>query len=93
MMIGLNVGGSLFVLTSKAAGLTGPSLFIAQIISALPVLLALIPYMIITSAVPKTAASYQYAKNFSYPLAVAGVMVLLVAMPLGGLPLFALTNG
>jgi APA family basic amino acid/polyamine antiporter len=93
MMIGLNVGGALFALTSKAAGLTGPSLFIAQIISALPVLLALIPYMIITSSVPKTAASYQYAKNFSYPLAAAGVMVLLVAMPLGGLPLFALTNG
>ncbi len=93
LMIGLNVGGSLFVLTSKAAGLTGPSLFIAQVISALPVLLALIPYMIVTSSVPKTAASYQYAKNFSYPLAVAGVMVLLVGMPLGGLPLFALTNG
>jgi len=93
LMIGLNVGGSLFSLTSKAAGQTGPSLFIAQLISALPVLLALIPYMILTSSVPRTAASYQYAKNVAYPLAVAGVMVLLVAMPLGGLPLFALTNG
>ena len=92
IMIGLNIGGALFTLTSAAAGLTGPSLFIAQIISALPILLALIPYMVITSAAPKTAASYQYAKVFSYPLAVAAVMVLLVAMPLGGLPLFALSN-
>jgi APA family basic amino acid/polyamine antiporter len=92
IMIGLNVGGSLFSLTSIAAKQTGPSLFIAQIISALPVLLALIPYMILTSSIPKTAASYQYAKMFSYPMAVAGVLVLLVAMPLGGLPFFAITN-
>ena len=92
LMIGLNVGGALFSLTSIAAKQTGPSLFIAQLISALPVLLALIPYMIITSSVPKTAASYQYAKHFSYPLAVAGVLVLLVAMPLGGLPFYAITN-
>ena len=92
LMIGLNVGGSLFSLTSIAAKQTGPALFIAQIISAIPVLLALIPYMILTSSVPKTAASFQYAKNFSYPLAVGGVLVLLVAMPLGGLPFFAITN-
>jgi APA family basic amino acid/polyamine antiporter len=92
LMIGLNVGGSLFSLTSIAAKQTGPSLFIAQIIAALPVLLALIPYMILTSSVPKTAASYQYAKNFSYPLAVAGVLVMLVAVPMGGLPFFAITN-
>lgn len=92
LMIGLNVGGALFSLTSIAARQTGPSLFIAQIIAALPVLLALIPYMIITSSIPKTAASYQYGKQFSYPLAVAGVLVLLVAMPLGGLPFYAITN-
>lgn len=92
MMLGLNIGGALFTLTSAAAGLTGPSLFVAQLISALPVFLALIPYMILTSSAPKTAASYQYAKLFSYPLATAAVMVLLVAIPLGGLPMFALSN-
>ncbi|MFA5400798.1 MAG: APC family permease [Dehalococcoidia bacterium] len=93
LMIGLNIGGSLFTLTNVAAGLTGPSLIIAQIISALPVFLAIIPYMLLTSIAPKSAASYQYGKLASYPMAVAGVMVLLVAMPLGGLPLFAITNG
>jgi APA family basic amino acid/polyamine antiporter len=92
LMIGLNIGGSLFTLTTIAAGLTGPSLIIAQIISALPVLLAIIPYMLLTSIAPKSAASYQYGKLASYPMAVAGVIVLLVAMPLGGLPLFAITN-
>jgi len=93
MMIGINIGGSLFVLTGIAAGSTGPSLFIAQIISALPVLLALIPYMTLTSAIPATAANYQYAKLFSYPLAVGAGMVLLVAIPCGGLPLFAIGAG
>jgi len=93
LMIGLNVGGALFTLTTVAAGLTGPSLIIAQIICALPVFLAIIPYMLLTSIAPKSAASYQYGKLASYPMAVAGVMVLLVAMPLGGLPLFAITNG
>ncbi len=92
LMIGLNIGGSLFTLTTIAAGLTGPSLIFAQIISALPVLLAIIPYMLMTSIAPKSAASYQYGKLASYPMAVAGVIVLLVAMPLGGLPLFAITN-
>lgn len=93
MMIGLNMGGSLFTLTSSAAGLAGPALVVAQLIAALPVLLAIVPYMIITSIAPKSAASYQYAKLFNYPLATSAVMVLLVAIPLGGLPLFALSAG
>lgn len=93
IIIGLNVGGSLFVLTGIAADLTGPSLFIAQIISVLPVLLALIPYMTLTSAIPATCASYQYAKLFSFPLAVAAWMVLFVAIPIGALPLFVISTG
>ena len=90
VMIGLNIGGSLFVLTAIGAGLTGPSLFVAQLISALPILLALIPYLVLTSAIPTTCANYQYAKLFSRPLAVAGWMGLFVAIPIGALPLFAI---
>jgi APA family basic amino acid/polyamine antiporter len=90
VMIGLNIGGSLFLLTAIAAGLTGPSLFIAQIISALPILLAIIPYLVFTSSVPTTCANYQYAKLFSPALAVAGWWGLFVAIPIGALPLFAI---
>jgi len=90
IMIGLNIGGSLFALTGIAAGLTGPSLFIAQLISALPILLALIPYLTLTSAMPVTCANYQYAKLFSRPLAVAAWMTLFIAIPIGALPLFAI---
>jgi len=91
-MIGLNIGGSLFVLTAIAAGLTGPSLFVSQIISALPILLALIPYLMLTSAIPTNCGNYQYAKLFSRPLATAGWWGLFVAIPIGALPLFALAT-
>ena len=93
IMIGLNVGGSLFALTSIAAGMTGPSLFIAQILSALPILLALIPYLMLSSALPTTCANYQYAKLFSRPMAVAAWMTLFIAIPIGALPLFAVITG
>ena len=92
VMIGLNIGGGLFVLTAIAAGLTGPSLFIAQLISALPILLALVPYLILTSAIPTTCANFRYAKLFSRPLAVAGWMGLFVAIPIGALPLFSIAT-
>lgn len=91
-MIGLNIGGSLFVLTAMAAGLTGPSIFIAQIVSALPILLGLIPYLMLTSAIPTNCGNYQYAKLFSRPMAVAGWWGLFAAIPLGALPLFAIAT-
>jgi APA family basic amino acid/polyamine antiporter len=92
VMIGLNIGGSLFVLTAIAAGLTGPSLFVSQIISALPILLALIPYLMLTSAIPTNCGNYQYAKLFSRPLAVAGWWGLFIAIPIGAMPLFAIAT-
>ncbi len=92
IMIGLNIGGSLFLLTTVAAGLTGSSLLIAQLVSAAPILLSLPAYMALSSALPTTCANYQYAKLFSRPLAVAAWMVLLVAIPLGMLPLFAVAT-
>ena len=91
-MVGLNIGSSLFVLTGIAAGLTGPSLFIAQLLSAAPVLLAMVPYMTLTSAMPTTCANYQYAKLFSMPLALAAWMVMFIAIPLGAFPLFAIAT-
>ena len=89
IMVGLNIGGSLFLLTAVAAGLTGSSLLIAQLFSATPILLAIPAYAALSSALPVTCANYQYAKLFSRPLAVAAWMVLFIAIPLGMLPLFA----
>ena len=92
IMVGLNIGGSLFLLTAVAAGLTGSSLIVAQLMSATPILLSIPAYVALSSALPVTCANYQYAKLFSRPLAVAGWMVLFIAIPLGMLPLFALAT-
>ena len=92
IMIGLNIGGSLFLLTALAAGLTGSSLIVAQLMSAVPILLSIPAYVALSSALPVTCANYQYAKLFSRPLAVAAWMVLFIAIPLGMLPLFALAS-
>lgn len=89
IMVGLNIGGSLFLLPGVAAGVTGSSVVIAQLVSAAPILLAIPAYAALSSALPVTCANYQYAKLFSRPLAVAAWMVLFIAIPLGALPLFA----
>ncbi len=90
VMIGLNIGGSLFVLPVMGARLTGPSLLIAQLVSALPLFLALPAYLTLTSAIPTTSANYQYARLLSPAAATCGWMGLFVAIPIGALPLFAI---
>ena len=54
MSVGLNIGGSLFGLTAVAAGLAGPSLPLSLLVSALPIILAVLPYAILASAAPTT---------------------------------------
>ena len=89
IMVGLNIGGSLFLLPCVAAGVTGSSVIIAQLMSAAPILLAIPAYAVLSSSLPVTCANYQYAKLFSRPLSAAAWMVLFIAIPLGALPLFA----
>jgi APA family basic amino acid/polyamine antiporter len=93
MCVGLNIGGALFALTTVAAGLSGPSLPVAMVISAVPVLLALVPYLALTSAVPTTSATYRYSQIFSPALALISMFSLLVCILIGGQPLFALAFG
>ncbi len=93
MCVGLNIGGALFALTMKAAGFCGPSLPLAMLISAVPILLAVAPYVTLTSVIPTTSASYRYSQLFSPSLAVVSLFTLLVCMLIGGQPLFALGFG
>ncbi len=93
MCVGLNIGGTLFALTGVAASFSGPSLPIALLISSIPVLLALVPYMMLTSAAPTTSASYRYTQMLSPSLALISILTLTVCMLIGGQPLFALAFG
>ena len=93
MSVGLNIGGALFALTTVAAGLTGPSLPLAMIISSLPVMLAIVPYCILVSAAPTTSATYRYIQLFSPVLALISMLTLFVCILIGAQPLFSLAFG
>ncbi len=93
MCVGLNIGGALFALTTVAAGFSGPSLPLAMIISAVPVLLAVVPYVTLTSAIPTTSATYRYAQLLSPSLALVSLFSLLACILIGGQPLFGLAFG
>ena len=93
MCVGLNIGGALFALTSLAAGLTGPSLPLAMLVSAVPAVLAVVPYGVLTSALPTTSATYRYAQLVHPSLALVSMLTLAVCIVIGGQPLFALAFG
>jgi len=93
MCVGLNIGGALFALTTIAAGFSGPCLPLAMLVSAVPILLAVVPYVTLTSVIPTTSASYRYSQLFSPSVAIVSLFTLLVCMLIGGQPLFALGFG
>ncbi len=93
MCVGLNIGGALFALTTVAAGLCGPSLPLAMLLSSVPILLAVVPYVTLTSVIPTTSASYRYSQLFSPFVAMVSMFTLLICMLIGGQPLYAMAFG
>ena len=93
MSVGGNIGGALFSLTNIAGALAGPALPLAMLISAVPVLLAIIPLSMLTSAWPTTSGTYRYAQLFNPKIAFIIMLSLAVCAAIGGQPLFALTFG
>jgi APA family basic amino acid/polyamine antiporter len=93
IFVGVNIGGALFSLTNLAADITGPSLPLAMFIASIPVILALVPYSMFSSAWPTTSATYRYSQLFSPPLAFIHMFTLLLCIIAGGQPLFAYTFG
>lgn len=93
MSLGINIGGSLFALTTLAAGHSGPVLPLAILASATPVFLALVPFCVLSLAHSTTSATYRYAQKVSPSIALMNALTSLVCICGGGLPLFALVAG
>jgi APA family basic amino acid/polyamine antiporter len=93
IFVGLNIGGALFSLTNIAADITGPSLPIAMLIASIPVVLALVPYSMFSTAWPTTSATYRYSQLLHPPLAFIHMFTLLLCITIGAQPLFAYTFG
>jgi APA family basic amino acid/polyamine antiporter len=89
LSVGFNIGGSLFGLTTVAAGLTGPGLPLALLVSVLPILLAVLPYAMMASAAPTTAGSYRYMQLLNPSLALVVILSGVTCAMIGGLPLMS----
>ena len=93
LCVGINIGGGLFVLVNIAAAETGPSLPLAMVLSAVPALLAIVPYRVLARGYPTAGATYRYMRLWSPRGAYMAGMALLLSIVLGGQPLFALMTG
>lgn len=93
LSVGINIGGGLFVLVNIAGVEAGPWLPVAMLLSAIPALLALVPYRVLARAYPTTSASYRYMKLAGERLAFMTAAALLLAIVVGGQPLFATMTG
>jgi basic amino acid/polyamine antiporter, APA family len=91
--VGINIGAGLFILLNIGATFAGPALPIAMIVAAVPALLALVPYRVLATGYPTTAGTYRYAKLLDPSVAFVTLASVVVAILVGGQPLFALVAG
>jgi APA family basic amino acid/polyamine antiporter len=75
---GTAIGAAIFSVLGPAAQVGGNGILIAVGIAALPMVLFGLVYAFMASAVPKTAASYEWQREFTHPLIAFGIVWLRV---------------
>ena len=91
IVIGLMVGGGIFVYTGIVYSYTGAALPLAYGLAVIPVFISMMPLAMMGSAMPLTGANYLYASRMVSPLlAFTGVWVYALASFFGQLPLYIL---
>ncbi len=81
LTVGFVVGGSIFVLIPTLAGMTGPSLFLAYALSAIPAIFAALYLAQLGGALPVTGANYVAVTRWISPMAGFSIsMSVVVAM-------------
>jgi len=89
--IGLIIGAGIFVLVGVAMKETGPSVPIAFLVAAVPIMLVMLSLAMIGSAVPCAGGTYRYSSRLVSPgWAWLGVWGYLIGMVFGAFPLYAL---
>ena len=78
LIVGFVVGGSIFVLIPSLVGMTGPSLYLAYALSAIPAIFAALYLIQLGGALPVTGANYVAISRWISPMAgfTASVMVM-----------------
>lgn len=69
LIVGFVIGGSLFVMTPTLAGMTGPSLYLAYAVSAIPATFAAMYLIQLGGALPVTGANYIAISRWISPMA------------------------
>ncbi len=81
LTVGFVIGGSIFVLIPTLGGMTGPSLYLAYILSAVPAVFAALYLAQLGGALPVTGANYVAVTRWISPMAGFSIsMAVVVAM-------------
>lgn len=68
-VVGASIGASVFILLGPITAKTGPSLWLAYLIAAVPGAFSMLAFAQLGSAIPRSAGSYLYAKQLISPYA------------------------
>jgi APA family basic amino acid/polyamine antiporter len=94
IVIGMMLGGGIFVYTGIVFGMTGSALPIAFLLAAVPVFLSMLPLAMLGSAFPVSGANYMYPSRMVSPiLAFSAIWVYALASFFGQIPLYVIATG
>ncbi len=78
LIVGFVIGGSIFVLIPSLVGITGPSLYLAYALSAIPAIFAALYLIQLGGAFPVTGANYVAISRWVSPMAGFSASVLVI---------------
>jgi len=88
--VGTTIGAGVFSLTAMAAARTGPSVPLAYLAAAVPIVFLMMSVAMLGSALPTVGGAYRYpSRLFSPRWAVVGVWCYALGLVLGALPMYA----
>lgn len=88
---GTAIGSSVFTVMSPAAKVGGAGMVIALLIAALPMLVFGLVYAYMASAVPKTAATFEWQREYTSPVIAFGIVWMRIISNLVVMTLLAST--
>ena len=94
IVLGMMLGGGIFVYTGLVYEMTGPALPLAFALAMIPVFISMLPLAMLGSAFPVSGANYIYPSRMISPaLAFAAIWVYALASFFGQIPLYVIATG
>lgn len=94
IIIGMMIGGGIFVYSGIVFKITGQALPLAYGVAVIPVFISMMPLALLGATIPSTGANYIYPSRLVSPgLAFIGIWVYALASFFGQIPLYVLACG